>query len=387
MVHLLSTQLWIPIALAASIPCLARARSMGTSSVSEQSLYLEKLNKILGGSVRGNSRSVEIDGQFEGKPVKVQLRLTNEGYRISVQVPLISSLRLSVLPKSVAKPGGTIVFETKDAWLSASKSIWANDHEAARTILGNDKVLETLKSLCTRPSFGISARGKRLELRGEAPAASVSEDILLSYVTQLLLLARLITPALRAKESPDATTRGIWRPRWMLATVAASVLVVSAVTVAQHHERPVAANFAQFAADGYRPITPSDLNSTAVSWVRAHGQEVSGVLQVDLSKNDSVARVDILKKQVSGTETNYRLVVQVDGKIALDQNYQSFAMALRVPTNYFARLRWVGPKPGPEIGKEAILLVKQESDVSSGEVLTWDGSFIRVYRPQDFTRL
>jgi hypothetical protein len=339
---------------------------------------LYRLCQALHAKLQGNERELRLEGRFSGGPVLVGFaQAGSAALAMSIRFPRPLSFRLRC-GLDLQKPPLGLTGVRPDHPLLSGVWLWADLPDIVARATKESMAVKALAQLCVADKLEIEAGSKGVEARGEISA--VDENPILEIVKWLAGLAGVL-----GRHSDLARRQGrAIRPRRFSLQVWAlllPILVTAALAWRSCRAESVAA--APVFIPGWRALVRDDGNAGVMQWVARHRQEYAATVRAKLDGQDPQSgQADIL---VSDDSPNtYRVMVQVHGKRLFDRTYDSFAFLLKVPAAHLNQYRWIGEKPRAAPDREALLIVSRESDVSSGEVIVFDGSSLRSYRPEDY---
>lgn len=133
----------------------------------------------------------------------------------------------------------------------------------------------------------------------------------------------------------------------------------------------------------YRLADASDLDASAVTWLRTESHEPQARITGDFSGNGVGNDVAYLLVGPNGTR---RLVLLVGGENRYDSDYAFVGVVARVAKEDIRNIQWVG-KPPEDVDGDGLLITTKADDLSAGLVLFSSGKHVVTGVPANYQRV
>lgn len=375
---------WFSIAsvFAAGFSFRARVRDLDDSEVTPA---VRKVKQLLKARIHGNEQHLRIEGTYGDSDVAVVVESAREGSRLTVEIPSPRGVSFCIAPRINSNGRNAQALST---WTHPIKALYSEDLLLAGKLVEDASISRTLSKLTAEPRFSLFLQDGSLRLAGLMPE-QLSDHSIPELVKDMTRLVQTLSAKPEVKRRVAEDELRAKRHRLSLIGVAG---VLTAVLLAflgyrQHRSHQPSAWLHPIAIPGWHAIQATDIDPEAEAVMQQHGQVFSDRIAGDFTGRGSESgEVAILIRDNSADpgDSKYRFVIQTDPPTRFDQDYSSFAFALKVSNRNLNKMGWIGEKP-PDLGpRDAILIVQQRSDVRSGQVLLFDGKEMHLYRPEDY---
>jgi hypothetical protein len=134
-------------------------------------------------------------------------------------------------------------------------------------------------------------------------------------------------------------------------------------------------------ANGFRLAGPEDFAPQSRTWLRNLGQQPSGSIPGHFT-GFGESRAYILV----GVDKSWRVVILASDQIRCDAQYQSVAMAARIPKEFVHQIGWTGPLPAEPDG-DGLLIVPSVEQPRSAVVLFLSGTEVISASPANYGQI
>ena len=363
-------------------PAAAVLQRMREARPEELSPAMRALCSALNSNIRGNDKTLRIDGRYTGLPVTVIItRGENEKMRLSVSIKTPIAFRLQVLPRTKSIQDDLRVVTCDDYRLKWIKMAADNTAYAAEA-LKDASIRNALVKLCVAGGFVVQAGNSGVELQGEIETEH--ESVVLE---NMQLLRQFSTALVQVSEQAKAARLERIKKVVIPVAVLAVFLSVGGAVFAWKLNAVTSDTMVKpVVVSGWRPMVPADTDGESLAWVASHGQRFYGEMTASLDGQDPKSgELELLVSQ--GETPTYMAVVHVNGRVETRVPFPSVAFALHVPAKNLEKIRWVGESPKSAPGSEGFLVVAKRGDIGSATLFLLDGKHVRAYRPADYRQL
>ena len=359
--------------------------------------------RSLKGEIFRDGTDLVASGNFFKLPVVVRFSYDENTPGLNIRMSAPATFTLSVVPKGAQATEGRVLVRTSDDMFDAKFTSRSDHPNQAKIFLGGKTVNAALHKLCCSQKTFFTMTSGSMELSELVIPEPYTAHHILDHLESMRRLAAA------AAEMPGAHTvaiHEIQKERNLVGRLAIAVGVITAILVVVGATRnltssakagpvdpagasvgrgimPVDATGIPQAAR-YRAAAESDLNPAAAAFLRQFGDIHAGRVPGNYSGQGNPRDVAYLLVSDSGT---YRAVLLVKGVNRMDSEFASEAFIARIPQDRLKNIAWADPAPSADPDGDALLVVRNVGDQTSGTVIYLSGGRIVSGSPANFNQV
>ncbi len=352
---------------------------------------------------------VVIAGTYGRFPTIIRFsnKVDTPGLDIVMRVP--ATLQLSLLPKSVlpksvllktvpAGSEGAVVVRTGSALLDRRFNARTGHPAECKMLFAGQAARASLEQLCcsTQTSFSIAERAMELT---ELTVPAFTATHVFDHLQAMLILANYLFEMPGASQiKVEALPRqgSSWPIRAALAGGLACLIAllflqpyshtrVTANAVVHPWSGILPADAARLQQlQGWRVATTEDFSPSGLRFLRENQLEASGHIRADFAGRGRPLDSAYLLVNGSGRK---RISMLAEGMLAYDAVFDQADALARVPKNNVAKIQWIASAPQFVPEGDALLIIQNANDPSTGLVVLKHGTQTHSARPADFTKI
>jgi hypothetical protein len=383
---------------------VAHFRDRGTYAGYEEIVgEARQVARSLKGEIFRDGTDLVTSGNFFKLPAIVRFSYDENTPGLNIRMSAPATFTLSVVPKGAQATEGRVLVRTSDDMFDAKFTSRSDHPNQAKIFLGGKTVNAALHKLCCSQKTFFTMTSGSMELSELVIPEPYTAHHILDHLESMRRLAAA------AAEMPGAHTvaiHEIQKERAVVGRIAIAVGVLTAILVVVGATRnltssakagpvdpgaatvgrgilPVdAAGIPQSAR--YRAATENDLNPAGAGFLRQFGEIHAGRVSGNYSGEGSPRDVAYLLVNDTG---GYRVVLLVKGVNRLDSEFASVAFIARVPQERVKNIAWANQAPAATPDGDALLIVRNADDQTSGNIFYLSGSRLISGAPANFNQV
>src|SRR5581483_9882024 len=288
---------------------------------------------------------LRIEGTYGDSDVAVNVDSVREGAQLTVEVPSPHGVSLCIAPRiNTNRKNGQVL----PTWTHPIKALYTEDLELASRLVEDGLISRTLFRLTEEPRFSLLLRAGSLKVTGKVPE-QLSDQVIPELVKDMTRLVQTLAtkPEVKRRATEDAI-RAKRRRNYLMITggilIAAFLVLLGCL---QHRSHQPARWLHPVTIEGWHPLQIGDIDKEATAILQQHGQVPSDKIAGDFAGRGSEsgeAAILVRDGSADAKDSQYRVVIQTDPPARFEQDYPSFAFALKVSNRNLRKMGWIGDK-------------------------------------------
>ncbi len=364
---------------------------------------VRQVAKSLKGEIFRDGTDLVTSGNFFKLPAVVRFSYAENTPGLNIRMSAPATFTLSVVPKGAQATEGRVLVRTSDDMFDAKFTSRSDPPNQAKIFLGGKTVNAALHKLCCSQKTFFTMTSGSMELSELIIPEPYTAHHILDHLESMRRLAA------SAAEMPGAHTvaiHEIQKERAVVGRIAIAVGVIAAILVVVGATRNLTSSAKAGPVDPgaatvgrgilpvdavgipqaarYHAATENDLDPGAVAFLRQFGEIHTGRVPGNYSGESSPRDVAYL---LVGDTGPWRVVMLAKGVMKLDSQFNSVAFIARVPRERLKSIAWANQAPVAPPDGDALLIVRNPDEQTSGNVIYLSGGRIISGAPANFNQV
>jgi hypothetical protein len=358
------------------------------------------LTRLLKGTLFRDGDDLVVAGNMEGWPATVRFSRQENTPGMTLRMEVPSTFTVSVVPQGSLQAEGRALIRTGDAQFDGRFTTRTDQPTQARMLLTMRRVAGDFQKLCCSSKTFVSMSPGALEVAELIVPESYVERHVGEHLRQMAAIGKALHDlpgGESVKIQPIRYERNI---AGRLAIVVGIVAAIGTVVVAVEERGNT--NPSAYAAEtktigvmpadaalipgvqNWRLAVTSDFDASAVTWARNNSIDVVGRIPGNFSGNGEGRDVAYILRRADGT---FRVVMLCNGGSAIDVNYDSLALVVRLPKSAIGSIPWVGQPLDGDPDGDGLLVAYRPGDPTASVALFKKGDRIISAAPANYQNL